>query len=173
MAEITTPRLLLRPARAQDAERLFAVFGNPRAMRFWSTEPHASPAETEAFVAAMLAIPPGAGEDFVVTLDGAVIGKAGFRRFPEIGYILHPDHWGRGLAREALEAVIDRAFTHHRLPAIEADVDPRNTASLALLDRLGFAETARVPRTWFINREWCDSVYLRLARPLARPVPKG
>jgi len=43
--------------------------------------------------------------------------------------------------------VIERGLVTHRLPAIEADVDPRNVASLRLLDRLGFLEIGRKSRT--------------------------
>ncbi|MES2497640.1 MAG: GNAT family protein [Pseudomonadota bacterium] len=111
-----------------------------------------------------MAIPPGEGEDFVIEQDGRVIGKAGLYRFPEIGFILRPDRWGQGLAREALEPVIERAFDVHGLPRIEADVDPRNAGSLALLERLGFTRTGFAERTWHIGEEWCDSIYLALDR---------
>ncbi len=162
MAEIRTARLLLRPARADDLDPLHVVLSSPVAMRYWSTPPHGGLDETREWLDSMLAIQPGEGEDFVVERDGAVIGKAGLYRFPWIGYILHPDHWGQGLAREALTPVIGRAFALHGIPRIEADVDPRNGGSLALLTRLGFVETERVERTWLVGDEWCDSVYLSL-----------
>ena len=52
-----------------------------------------------------------------------------------------------------------------RIPALTADVDPRNAASLRLMERLGFRETHRAQRTWHIGDEYCDSVYFRLERP--------
>jgi RimJ/RimL family protein N-acetyltransferase len=91
-----------------------------------------------------------------------LIGKAGLYRFPDIGYLLDPACQGRGLMREALTAVIARAFAVHALPRIQADVDPRNAASLRLLARLGFRETHRQARTWLVGEQWCDSVYLVL-----------
>lgn len=162
MVEIRTERLLLRPARAEDLEPLHAIMRQPRAMTFWSTPPHASLAQTADFLEGMMTIPPGEGEDFAVEHEGRMIGKAGLYRFPDIGYILDPAFWGRGLAREALAAIIARAFTIHGLPRIQADVDPRNTASLRLLARLGFRETHRQTRTWLVGEDWCDSVYLVL-----------
>ena len=66
------------------------------------TLPHRTLAETRRWVEAMIAIPPDEGEDFVVEHQGEVIGKAGLYRFPRIGFILHPDHWGKGFAGEAL-----------------------------------------------------------------------
>lgn len=162
MANLRTDRLVLRPLAASDAEDLHAAFGDPEAMAYWSTPPHASLAETRAWLDRAIATPANAGEEFAVERDGQVIGKAGLWRFPEIGYILRRDAWGRGFAREALRAVLDRAFETHGLEAVDADVDPRNLRSLALLARLGFQEVGRAPRTVRVGEAWCDSVYLRL-----------
>jgi RimJ/RimL family protein N-acetyltransferase len=169
-----TARLLLLPARYTDAEDLHAVLADSRAMRFWSTPPHATLDQTRAWLEEMIAIPAHDGEDFVIEHEGKVIGKAGLYRFPEIGFILHPDYWQRGFAREALTLILERAFAVHRLAAIEADVDPRNTASLRLLAGLGFVETHRAERTWLVGEEYCDSVYLKLtaqAFGLRTPLP--
>ena len=165
MSEIVTKRLRLRPARRDDAEDLHQVFSDPQAMRYWSSLPHSALAETREWLESMIAISPEEGEDFIVELDGRAIGKAGLHRFPVIGFILRRDTWGQGFAREALEAVIARAFEVHRLPVIVADVDPRNRASLGLLGRLGFVETHRAARTWLVGTEYCDSIYLKIERP--------
>src|SRR5688572_29521414 len=155
MAEIRTERLLLRPARESDLAAFHAILGDPRAMTYWSTPPHRDIEQTREWLASMIEIPAGEGEDFVVELDGRVIGKAGLHRFPVIGFVFHPDVWGRGLASEALRTVVERAFGVHGLPWIEADVDPRNQASLTLLERLGFCEVRRAKRTWLVGGEWC------------------
>ena len=160
--EIRTERLLLRPARADDLEPLHAILSDVRAMAYWSSPPHEETAQTRDWLASMIAIQPSEGEDFIVELDGRLIGKAGLWRFPEIGFIFRPDHWGHGYAREALAAVLERAFTVHELAEIEADVDPRNSKSLKLLEHLGFRETGRKKRTWFVGGRWCDSIYLAL-----------
>jgi RimJ/RimL family protein N-acetyltransferase len=165
MVEIVTPRLKLRRARQSDLEALHAILSDAGAMRYWSTPPHADLEETWAWLEGMIGAPADASDDFVVEYGGRVIGKAGCWRLPEIGYILHPDVWGQGFAHEALSAAIGHVFSAFDLPAIEADVDPRNAASLGLLEKLGFAETGRAKRTWKVGEEWCDSVYLRLPRP--------
>ena len=161
MVEMITDRLLLRPATFADVESFHDILSDARAMAYWSTPPHQDIEETRSWLASMIAIEPGEGEDFVIELAGRAIGKAGLYRFPEIGFILHPDAWGKGYAREALQAVIQRAFEVHGLSLIKADVDPRNAASLRLLTGLGFRETGRVSRTWNVGGEWCDSVYLQ------------
>lgn len=165
MTEIVTPRLLLRRAEAGDLEALHAVFTRPAAMRYWSTTPHTELQQTREWLEGMIASPPDLSDDFIVERDGQVIGKAGCWRLPSIGYILHPDHWGQGLAGEAVSAAITHVFATRDLDAITADVDPRNEGSLRLLGRLGFEETHRAPRTWLVGEEWCDSIYLSLRRP--------
>ena len=160
--EFQTERLLLRPAREDDLEPLHAIFSEPRAMAYWSSLPHGDLETTRDWLSSMIAIRSGEGEDFIIECDGQLIGKAGLYRFPDIGYILHPDHWGRGYAREALTFVIDRAFEVHGLERIAADVDPRNEGSLALLRKLHFRETHRAERTWQIGGQWFDSIYLVL-----------
>jgi [ribosomal protein S5]-alanine N-acetyltransferase len=164
MIEIETPRLRLRPARASDEAPLHAILSDEVAMLHWSTPPHEHVERTREWLRSMIDIAPGEGEDFIVEHGGRVVGKAGLFRFPEIGFILHPDCWGRGLAREALEPVLDRAFEVHGLDRVVADVDPRNAASLRLLRRLGFLKTGRRERTYRIGGKWCDSVDLALDR---------
>ncbi|MHB8529296.1 MAG: GNAT family N-acetyltransferase [Caulobacteraceae bacterium] len=165
MVEILTARLRLRRAEPGDAADLHEVLSDPVAMRYWSTPPHADLGQTRDWLAKMIAAPAAECDDFVIEMAGRVIGKAGCWRLPEIGFILHPDYWGRGLAREAVTAIIERTFAVFPIEAIEAEVDPRNVASLALLARLGFAETRRAEKTWNIAGEWSDSVYLALPRP--------
>ena len=165
MTELCTPRLRLRRARADDLEGLHAVFSHPEAMRYWSRPPHTQVEQTRDFLDNMIGAPADLSDDFVLEYRGRAVGKAGCWRIPEIGYILHPDHWGQGLATEALTAVIPHVFATRAVEAITADVDPRNVGSLRLLAKLGFVETHRAQRTWLVGEEWCDSVYLALARP--------
>lgn len=163
MTEIRTARLLLRRARTDDLHAIHAVLADPRAMTYWSTLPHETLEQSREWLAAMI---DGHElcDDFIVEMDDRVIGKAGAWRRPEIGYILHPDAWGMGVATEALTAVIDHLFAAHDDPAITADVDPRNLASIHVLGKLAFRETRRAARTWLIGGQWIDSVYFQLTR---------
>ncbi len=158
---LRTERLVLRKARPDDLEALHAMMSDAETMRYWSTPPHADLATTRDWLEGMIAAPPETSDDFIVEKDGETIGKLGAWRLPEIGYLIGRPHWGRGYAREALAAFVSYAFAH-RTDHLTADVDPRNTASLALLARAGFRETGRAERTWCVGGEWCDSVYFRL-----------
>ena len=161
--EIRTPRLILRSARPDDLQGLHAVLSDPRATLWWSTPPHETLEQTREWLDAMIANGPD-HPDFVVELDGRVIGKAGFYIMPEVGYILHPDCWGQGLASEAVGAAIDHVFLTCGVPALTADVDPENAASIRLLERQGFVRTGFGERTWNVGGVWKDSFFYTLSR---------
>ena len=162
--EIITPRLTLRHARSEDLEAMHAVLSDPRAMEWWSTPPHGEMEETRVWLDSMIAGNAEGSDDFVIERDGQVIGKAGFFRLPDVGYILHPDHWGLGLASEAVGAAVAHVFATRAVDDLTADVDPANQASIRLLEKLGFVRTGFAERTWNIGGEWKDSVFYGLNR---------
>lgn len=151
----------MRRARRDDAPAMHRIMRNPAAMRYWSTPPHAELAETERWIASMIEVDPAESDDFILTLDGALIGKLGAWKLPEVGFLVDPAHWGRGYAIEAMTAFVDRRRSLGS-SELTADVDPRNLASLRLLERAGFVETHRASGTWQVGDELCDSVYLKL-----------
>lgn len=161
---IVTERLILRRARMADLDDVHAMLSHPAAMRYWSTPEHETLEDSRKWLEGMVAEPAGE-DDFLIEHQGRVVGKAGAWRLPEVGFLLHPDHWGKGLALEAMTAVIAHLFATHAVPELTAEADPRNAASLRLLGRLGFVETGRAERTLQWRDEWCDSVYLALRRP--------
>ena len=162
--EIVTERLTLRSAREDDLEAIHAVLSDPRATRWWSTPPHDSLDQTHDWLEGMIANTAAGAADFVVEYSGRVVGKAGCWKAPDVGYILHPDVWGRGLASEALGAVIDHVFATTDLDTLTADVDPNNAASIKLLERLGFVRTGEAKAIWHIGGQWMDSLYYGLQR---------
>jgi ribosomal-protein-alanine N-acetyltransferase len=166
--EIVTARLRLRRARMDDLPAIHAILSDGQAMRYWSTLPHTTLDQSRAWLADMVAASPTESDDFVIEHAGKVIGKAGCWHLPEIGFILHPNVWGLGLAREAVAAAIAHILAHHPIDAILADVDPRNAASLGLLGSLGFVETGRAARTIIVGDDWCDSIYLARSRVAPR-----
>lgn len=161
---IRTDRLILRRARPDDLQDLHRVFTCAPAMRYWSEPPHQTLARTATYLEGLIAALPPEADDLVVEHAGRVIGKAGMWRRPEIGMILHADHWRQGLMREAFAALIPYLFARHDLDHLTAEADPRNLPCLSLLAGFGFRETHRAERTLLWGDEWCDSVYLRLDR---------
>ena len=159
---IRTDRLVLRQAVWEDLDAVHRLMSDPRVMRYWSRPEHETLEETRHWLG-YLVEQSADSRDWLIEKDGAVIGKAGAWQLPEVGFLLHPDHWALGLAFEAMVAVIAALEAEFAGIVLTAEVDPRNAASLRLLDRLGFRETHRAERTLLWRDEWCDSVYL--ARP--------
>lgn len=162
---IRTDRLTLRRALPGDLADLHEVMRHPEAMTYWSTPPHPDLATTKRWLDRKLAEDQSASVEFVAEYQGRAIGTVGGGILPEVGYILHPDFWGKGLAFEAMQAVIAHAFAHHPVDHLMADVDPRNTASIKLLKRLGFVWHGHADNTFCIAGEWVHSDYYRLERP--------
>jgi ribosomal-protein-alanine N-acetyltransferase len=162
--ELRTDRLLLRRAQPGDLPGMHAILSDPLAMRYWSTLPHETLEQSAAFFQTLLRPPGETNDECVIVLGDAVIGKIGIWNMPELGFILAPAQWGKGYASEAAKAFVRYIFESHPIEAITADIDPRNTASRAVLTKVGFVETGTAARTYLIGGEWFDSVYFELPR---------
>jgi RimJ/RimL family protein N-acetyltransferase len=170
---LTSPRLILRPLELRDVPALFEIFSDQNVMRYWSSAPWTDPAEGVELVESLRRDFADASlyEWGVVRTDrGALIGTctlahidAGNRR-AEIGFSLRHDHWGQGYMTEAVRALLTFAFGELGLHRLEADVDPRNAASIRLLERLGFQREGYLRERWFVGTEINDTVLYGLLR---------
>lgn len=147
---LETARLRLRPRVIEDADALFHGFADPVQMEYWSGPPHKDVSETRAEFARSSP----EWRRWAITLKGSdtAIGvvAAGEKRqgnVTEIGYVLLREHWGGGIAREAVTAVIDRIFAEGQR-RVFADTDPDNAASRALLEKLGFKLEGYLRAEW-------------------------
>jgi len=155
----------LRPLEIEDAAALHEAMGDAEVMRYWSTPPHASVEDTKVFLREGLR---SGAREFVIECAGEVAGRVALYGDDEVGFFLLRRFWGQGLMRRALEEVARRAFEEWGCERLFADVDPRNEASLAVLERVGFRRTGTAERTWLVGGAWCDSVYLELRRDQGR-----
>lgn len=168
------PRVRLRPTRPDDAEALLDVFLDAETFRYWTHGPFTTIDQARATLAAI-----GPEIEARTSFQWAIadaetdrlVGTAMLLRWKrdhgraELAYLLGRAHWGHGLASEAVRAVLAFGFSAMRLHRVEADVDPENGASLALLARLGFREEGRLAERWFTFGSWKDSVLLGLLAP--------
>ncbi|KAI0447819.1 acetyltransferase domain-containing protein [Xylaria telfairii] len=125
---IRTERLVIRPLTQDDLEGLYALRKEPKFMAETSLGvPDGSIAESQAALDQLIQPP---AEHFIFGIveaaTGELIGEGGVHSirgtgmgWPEIGYKLHPAHWGRGYATEAMRAVLDAWW---KLPREQADV---------------------------------------------------
>lgn len=79
-------------------------------------------------------------------------------RRAELGYALAPASRGRGLATRAVRLVVDHAFGVMALHRLEADVDPQNPRSIAVLERLGFVREGYRRERWLLGGRWQDTI---------------
>jgi RimJ/RimL family protein N-acetyltransferase len=117
------------------------------------------------------------GDDLELAIDADGLGLVGHVYFKlvsvddltaEIGWALHRDHQGKGFATEAATALLDYAFGPLALHRVKAELDPRNTASIALCGRLGMREEAHFVEDLWFKGAWGDTgVYAILDREWA------
>ena len=171
---LETPRLRLRTIERADVPALYAVFSDPQVMRYWSSAPMQDADEAIALhddIVAMMrddtlyqwGIAPRDGDGLVGTVTLYRIDVAHKRG--EIGFALGSTHWGRGYATEAVGAVVAHAFDGRGLHRLEADADPRNAASLRVLEKLGFVREGLARERYQLYGELQDSVMLGLLAP--------
>ena len=82
----------------------------------------------------------------------------------EIGYILHPNFWGKGLMKQAIAATIHYGFGDLNLHSIEANTNPLNTASQKLLVKNGFVQEAYFKENYYYNGQFLDSAIFSLIK---------
>lgn len=163
---LSTPRLNLRPLREDDAQALFAIWSDAQAMRYFSFPPMSQLDEATDRIARKLRTAAD-GEALICVAElqstGEVVGDCALFhadepcRRAEIGFSLQRRNWGSGYMSEAASALIEHAFGVVRLRRIEADIDPRNTASARLLERLGFVREGLLRERWVVDGEVSDS----------------
>lgn len=142
---LLTERLLLRPLVEDDLDDLAAVYTHPEVARWIGPHTHADVAEE---LRRQIGHQAEHGWSLWAVREresGRLVGDCGLQplehRGPEVelGYDLHPDVWGRGLATEAARAVVAAAFGPLGLDRIVAVVRPDHVASQRVLEKAGLA----------------------------------
>ena len=170
---LLTARLRLRPLATSDAGAMFAIFSDTRVMRYWSSAPWTSIDQAHEMIARD-ATALAAGEHLRLGIeticDAKVIGHCSLFNFNaqcqrcDIGYGMSFDAWGHGYMHEALTAVLNYGFNELALNRVEADIDPRNSASAKTLERLGFQNEGFLRERWVVEGEVSDSGIYGLLR---------
>jgi RimJ/RimL family protein N-acetyltransferase len=161
-----TERLVLRPFRHGDEQDVLAYRSREDVVRYMPTDPLLEEA-AEAYIAERLTATQIAADNDQIILaverDGQVIGdvliKAGLMadRQAEIGWVFNPDFHGRGLATEAARELLALAFGDLAMHRAWAQIDPRNTASARLCERLGMRQEGYFREDMWFKGEWGDT----------------
>jgi [ribosomal protein S5]-alanine N-acetyltransferase len=150
---------MLRPFALDDFDAVHDWTSRLEACRYQAWGPN-TPEQTRAFLAAAVAAPPS-WRPFAIELDGRVVGSAQLSldgpHVAEIGFTIHPDLWGRGLATLAGRELLRIAFRELGVHRVFATCDPRNAASGRVLAKLGLAYEGRMREALLIRDGWRDS----------------
>lgn len=155
---IRTDRLVLRRHRLEDAEAWYRIQSTPAVVEHlpWPVrDREASREHLRHRVGHNRLWQSGDFLALAVEHDGRLVGDVSLHlrdvkpaeRSAEIGWVLDPAVGGRGLASEASAAMIDLAFREVGAKTVTAVIEPENTKSIALAERLGFLRTTTPRRS--------------------------
>jgi RimJ/RimL family protein N-acetyltransferase len=161
-----TERMLLRPYSLDDFDAFHDMHSRDDVARYLPWETRDEQASREALQR---------HQTVVLEKDGDAITLAGFdketgrlvgefilflrsvqHRGGEVGYVLHPDAWGRGLATEGARAMLEIGFDLMGMHRIIARIEARNTGSAAVLERLGMRREALLVKNEWFKGEWSN-----------------
>lgn len=148
LPEIETPRLLLRRMLKTDYLDMFAYARDCEVTKYLLWDPHPTPQYTLRYLS-FIQQKYRSGEfyDWAVIWreTNTMIGTCGFTSFQyahncgEVGYVLNREYWGRGIAPEAVSAVLQIGFAELELHRIEAKFMKGNERSLRVMEKCGMA----------------------------------
>jgi ribosomal-protein-alanine N-acetyltransferase len=163
---LETNRLRLRHITEADAEALFALRTNDAVMQYIGRPKPQNLEEVKSMIEKIKTdFKESVGISWVIAHKESdeLIGTIGFWRMDkqnhraEIGYMLHSDYWGKGIATEAMQAVLPYGFDVLRFHSIEANVDPLNEVSKKLLLKFGFVQEAYFRENYYFDGQFLDS----------------
>ena len=170
---LETDRLILRPVLKRDAKDIFAYASDPEVARYVLWEPHRTVADTRSYIRYMRALyRRGFPASWAVTLreTGRVIGTVGFMWYSEascsaeVGYSFSRAFWNRGIATEALSAVIRSVFASLPVNRLEAQHDLRNPASGRVMEKCGMRKEGILRQRMKNKGEFIDTVLWSILR---------
>jgi [ribosomal protein S5]-alanine N-acetyltransferase len=170
--EFKLPNCILRPLRMSDAESI-ATNGNNIAIANNMRDRFPSPyylENAEAFISLMLS-PENKDMVNAIEVDGKAVGIISIlfkedvhRLSAEIGYWLGETHWGKGIATEAVKALVDYAFENTDLVRIYGIMFSPNKASAAVLENAGFRFEGTQQKAIYKNGEILDALVYAMVK---------
>ena len=166
-----TERLVLRPVRMSDVDRLTAYRNDPEVAALQDWEVPYPRERAESLVAEHSGrddVVPGAGTQLGIERDGELVGDVyvGLHErggVAEIGFTLARAHQGKGYAVEAVSAVVADLVDRLGVHRVFAQLSPLNEASMRVLERVGFEFESLAPRSFWWRGTWDDNVVYALS----------
>ncbi|MFZ4929448.1 GNAT family N-acetyltransferase [Chryseobacterium sp. Mn2064] len=171
--QVYTERLLLRDITLEDKQALFDYRSDAEANKFQSWIPE-SLEDVESFIHrnAKEFNQPESWYQLLITdkETKAVLGDVGIHFFGsenlqvELGITLNQSFQGKGYASETLKGIIDFLFNDLHKHRIMASIDPDNTDSMKLMERIGLRKEGHFVKSLFWKNNWVDDVIYAVLR---------
>ncbi|KGL58600.1 GNAT family N-acetyltransferase [Polaribacter sp. Hel1_85] len=162
---ITTKRLTLRPIELKDSKDVYSYRSDAETNKYQGWSPK-SINEIEEFISKNPKEfnKPTTWFQFVISENDSqtIIGDVGIHFIDkdqcELGITLAKNNHGKGFATESLKGVIDYLFNSLHKHRIITSIDPRNVASIKLVEALGLRKEAHFKKSLFFKGEWVDDI---------------
>lgn len=173
---LTSERLILDELKNSDRDDIFAIFSNPEVIAHYDVELFKDISEADNLIKYFRSrYNANNGVRWAVRKQGAedLIGSVGFTAWNEydysaiIGYDLHPNHWGKGYASEAVNCILQYAFGERfpfKVNRIESIIMPSNLPSIAVSEKAGFKLEGTLREKVFLNGQFIDMQLYSLLR---------
>ena len=168
---IHTPRLLLRPYRFEDVDDVLAYACDEEWSRYLIGVPNPyRRADALQFLARQTLLDRAVHPAWAVVFEDAVVGGVNIRfkfdyAIADMGWSINRLLWGRGMATEAAQAVVDAAFTTHpQLKRIAATADERNVPSCRVMEKIGMRREGSLRQSRVAGSELIDEAHFGLLR---------
>lgn len=178
---LQTERLLLRGWRESDLDPLARMMANPAVARFiGGVQPRSNVWRSMAMFVGLWALYDYGFWTVERKSDGAFLGRVGLWQpegWPgvELAWTLDRPYWGNGYATEAAKAALDFGFSNRSMPRLVSLIDPENSPSQRVAQRLGETKGAPItvelfgrnfsPDVWEISRHRSPGTKPGMARP--------
>jgi [ribosomal protein S5]-alanine N-acetyltransferase len=174
--ELHTQRLRLRRLTESDVDVMYAMRSDTAVMQYMDMRKAETYTEAKAKLEEMNAdIDNNKGITWCINLldHNDMIGYVSIWRIDpahfrgEVGYALSPHFWGKGIASEALEAVVKFGFSQLCLHSLEAIINPNNNGSANVLEKQGFVKEGHFKENYFFDGKFLDSVVYAQLNPIS------
>ncbi len=162
-----TRRLILRPIRMRDARDMFQYSRDPEVARYVLWREHTSVADTRSYIRYIISqYKRGKPSSWAIArqTDDRMIGTIGFswvddcHNSGELGYSLARSEWNKGYMTESLWEMLRYGFDEMRLHRIEAQHEPDNLASGAVMKKCGMKKEGYLRGRLYNKGEYVDTL---------------
>lgn len=170
---IKTDRLTLREIRPEDAKRIFDMRSNGRVNTFITRQNMQHQEDAKALAERTINAynnKQAIGWAGILRDNQEIIGTCGFNMIDtynlraEIGGEMATEYWGKNIAIEAVQAIIQFGLNTMNLHSIEAKVSPQNRSAIYLMEKLGFVKEAHFKDRILFNNSYYDMAVYTLIK---------